>query len=206
MELTELQNIWQEYDAKLSENTRLNKEILRFMLIQKPQRRLNWIKIKACLRIFTPVILVSFLMIHNVQFYISTRFFIGLGMFLPIFIINYFWDVRYFALIRKIDFTMPIITIKKAVTEIQKYKLRTTKLSYLLMPVAIVGFFLMIIHKINTQLNIFSFLPVFLIVIVFFISMYVTFKYSISERYRKLRKEIDEIEQLERPEYPTHTL
>jgi hypothetical protein len=47
MELAELQNIWQEYDKKLSENTRLNKEILRLILIEKPQRRLNWIRIKA---------------------------------------------------------------------------------------------------------------------------------------------------------------
>ena len=32
MELIELQNIWQQYDKKLSENTRLNKEILKMML------------------------------------------------------------------------------------------------------------------------------------------------------------------------------
>ncbi len=47
MELTELQNIWQEYDKKISENTRINKEILRLILLEKPRKRLNWIKIKA---------------------------------------------------------------------------------------------------------------------------------------------------------------
>ena len=52
MELLELQNIWQEYDKKISENTRLNKEILRLMLISKPQKRLNWIKIKAGFKYF----------------------------------------------------------------------------------------------------------------------------------------------------------
>ena len=39
MELTELQNIWQEYDKKISENTRLNKEILRLILLEKPQKK-----------------------------------------------------------------------------------------------------------------------------------------------------------------------
>ena len=41
MELTELQNIWQEYDKKISENTRLNKEILRLILLEKPQKKIK---------------------------------------------------------------------------------------------------------------------------------------------------------------------
>jgi hypothetical protein len=197
MELAELQNIWQEYDKKLTENTRLNKEILRLILIEKPQRRLNWIKIKAGLWIFSPVLFVSLILILNVQFNISTRFFIGLSLFLPVYIINYIWDIRYFTLIREIDFTMPVLSIKKVITELQKYKIKTTKIRYLLMPLAMIGFLLMIIHKITIKLDFFSILPLLLIVLVFFSSMYFTFKYSIYERYKKLNKDIDEIEQLE---------
>ena len=197
MELTELQNIWQEYDKKISENTRLNKEILRLLLIEKPQRRLNWIKIKAALWIFSPVLFVALILILNVQFYISTRFYFGLGLFLPVYIINYIWDIRYFTLIRGIDFTMPVLSIKKVVTELEKYKIKTTKIRYLLMPLAMIGFLLMIIHKINIKLDFFSILPLLLIVLVFFSSMYFTFKYSIYEHYKKLNKDIDEIEQLE---------
>jgi hypothetical protein len=198
MEFTELQNMWQDYDKKLSENTRLNKEILRHMLIEKPQRRLNWIKIKAGLRISYPVLFALLLIYKDFQVYISTRFFVGLGLFLPIFIINYFWDIRYFALIRKIDFTMPVLSIKKLVAELHQFKLRTTKLRYLLMPLAIIGFLLMIIHKITLRPDFFSILPLILILLVFFTSMYITFKYTISERYKKLNREIEEIGQLER--------
>ena len=197
MELTEFQKIWQEYDKKLSENTRLNKEILRLILIEKPQKRLNWIKIKAGLSIFSPVLLVSLILILNVQFNISVRFFIGLSLFLPVYIINYVWDIRYFALIREIDFTMPVLSIKKVITELQKYRIKTTKVRYLLMPLAMTGFLLMIIHKIPVKLDYFSILPLLLIVLVFFSSMYFTFKYSIYERFKKLNKDIDEIEQLE---------
>jgi hypothetical protein len=197
MELSELQNIWQEYDKKLTENTRLNKEILRLILIEKPQRRLNWLKIKAGLSIFSPVLFVSLILILNVQFNISTRFFIGLALFLPVYIINYIWDIRYFTLIREIDFTMPVLSIKKVITELQKYKIKTTKIRYLLMPQAMIGFLLMIIHKITIKLDFFSILPLILIVLVFLSSMYFTFRYSIYERYKRLNKDIDEIDQRE---------
>jgi hypothetical protein len=197
MEITELQNIWQEYDKKISENTSLNKEILRQLLLEKPQRRLNWIKIKAGLWIFSPALFVFLVMILNVQFSISTRFFIGLGLFLPVFIITYIWDIRYYILIRGIDFSMPILSIKKVIAELEKNKIKTTKIRYLLMPLAMAGFILMIIHKITFNFDFFSILPLLLIVLVFFSSMYVTFKYSIYERFKKLNKEIKEIEQLE---------
>lgn len=197
MELTELQNIWQEYDKKISENTRINKEILRLILLEKPQRRLNWIKIKAGLWIFSPVLFVSLILILNVQFNISTRFFIGLGLFLPVYIITYIWDIRYFKLIRGFDFAMPVLSIRKVITELEKYKIKTTKIRYLLMPLAMAGFLLMIIHKITFSFDFLSILPLLLIVLVFFSSMYFTFKYSIYERFIKLNKDIDEIEQLE---------
>jgi hypothetical protein len=198
MELTELQNMWQEYDKKLSENTRLNKEILKLMLLSKPRRKLNWIKIKTGLSIFSPILFVTLILILNVQFSITTRFYIGLGLFLPVYAITYFWDIKYFNLIRNIDFSMPVLSIKRVIAELEKYKIKTTRIRYLLMPVAMTGFILMIIKKINVSLNFLSFVPLILIIIVFISSMYFTFKFSIYERFRKLNKDIDEIEQLER--------
>lgn len=59
------------------------------------------------------------------------------------------------------------------------------------------GFLLMIIHKITFSFDFLSVLPLLLIVLVFFSSMYFTFKYSIYERFIKLKKDIEEIEQLE---------
>ncbi len=197
MELTELQNIWQDYDKKISENTRLNKEILRIILLEKPKRRLNWIKIKAGIWLFSPALFVFLILILNVQFNISTRFFLGLGLFLPVYIITYIWDIKYFTLIRGIDFTMPVLSIKKVIAELEMYKIKTTKIRYLLMPLAMTGFLLMIIQKITFSISFFSILPLLLIVLVFFSSMYFTFKYSIYERFIKLNKDIDEIEHLE---------
>jgi len=198
MELLELQDIWQEYDKKISENTRLNKEILRVILLSKPQRRFNWIRIKAGLNIFSPILFVTLLLVLDVQFRLATRFYIGLCMFLPVYAIAYIWDIRYFKLIRNVDFSMPVLSIKKVIAELEKYKIKTTRFRYLLMPFAMAGFLLMIIQKINISFNLVSAIPLLLIILVFISSFYFTFKYSIYERFKKLNKEIDAIEQLEK--------
>jgi len=198
MELAELQDIWQEYDKKISENTRLNKEILRLILLSKPQKRLNWIKIKAGLNIFSPILFLMLVLVLDVQFNSTINFYIGLGIFLPVYAITYIWDIRYFKLIRAIDFSMPVLSTKKVIAELEKYKIKTTRLRYLLMPFAMIGFLLMIIHKITFSFNLVSIIPLLLIILVFISSMYFTFKYSIYERFRKLNKEIDDLEQLEK--------
>jgi len=198
MELTELQEIWYQYDKKISENTRLNREILRLMLLSKPQRRFNWIKIRAGFSIFSPIVFVSGLLLLNVQFYIAFNFYIGLVMFLPVYIITYIWDIQYFKLIRKVDFSVPILTLKKKIALLEKYKIKKTRIRYLLMPFAMAGFILMIMHNMNFRLNFISLIPLYLIILVFLSSMYITFKYSIYERFKKLNKEIDVIEKLEK--------
>jgi hypothetical protein len=198
MELSELQNIWQDYDKKISQNTRLNKEILRLMLISKPRRRLNWIKIIAGLRIFSPLVFVTVLLVLDVHFQISLSFYIGLAMFLPVITITYIWDIKYFILIRKIDFSMPVLTLKKEIAQLEKYKIKKTRIRYMLGPFAMAGFLMMIIHKINFSLNFISMLPLLLMILVFLSSMYVTFKYSIYERFKRLNKDIYDIERLEK--------
>lgn len=198
MELSELQNIWQDYDKKISENTRLNKEILRLMLLSKPQRRLNWIKIMAGLKIFSPLVFVTVLLVLNVHFQISLSFYFGLAMFLPVIAITYIWDIKYFMLIREIDFSMPVLTLKKEIAQLEKYKIKKTRIRYLLGPFAMAGFLMMIIHNINFSLNFISMLPLLLMILVFLLSMYITFKYSIYARFKKLNKDIDEIERLEK--------
>jgi len=168
------------------------------MLLSKPQRRLNWTKINAGLNILSPILFVSLLLILDVQFYVSTNFYIGLGLFLSIYTITYIWDIRYFILIRNVDLSMPVLSIKKAIAELEKYKIKTTRIKYLLMPLAMIGFLLMIIQKITISFKFISFIPLLLIILVFISSIYFTFKYSIYERFKKLNNEIEEIEILEK--------
>jgi hypothetical protein len=168
------------------------------MLISKPRRRLNWIKIIAGLRIFSPLVFVTVLLVLDVHFQISLSFYIGLAMFLPVITITYIWDIKYFILIRKIDFSMPVLTLKKEIAQLEKYKIKKTRIRYMLGPFAMAGFLMMIIHKINFSLNFISMLPLLLMILVFLSSMYVTFKYSIYERFKRLNKDIYDIERLEK--------
>lgn len=196
MELIELENIWKDYDKKVTDNTRLNKEILRRILLSKPERRINWIKIKAGFNVFSPVILFILLSIMNVQFQLTLSFYIGLSLFMIVYLLTYIWDIKYFLLIRKIDFSNAILTIKKTVAELEKYKIKTTRIKYVLMPFEIVGIFCMLIQKpiINKE----TIVLFALIILVFLSSIYYTFKFSIYERFRLLNREIAEVEGIDK--------
>jgi hypothetical protein len=195
MELTELQNIWQQYDRKLSENTRLNKEILRMMLISKPQKRVTWLRFSAIFNMILPIAAILYFMVPNVEFRNDASFYIGFVLFGPFAIITYYWAIRYYLLINKIDFARPVTEIKKNIREVEKYKIMMKKYGYLLSPLAMTGIFLIAGIPVFSKD---SLLPLSLIILVFVTSVYYTFKYSISERFRKLSSEIDEIELLEK--------
>lgn len=196
MEINELQNIWRDYDRKISENTRLNKEILRNMLVRKPEKKVNWMRIKATGWLLSPLIFIFLVVVLKVEFIISTRFFIGLGLFLPVFLLAYVWDVRYFMLARRIDLAEPVLSIKRVLTEIEQYKIRTTRIRYLLMPLAMTGFILMIARKFTFAPDFVSMLPILLIVVVFFSSWYFTLKYSVYDQFARLNRDLDEIKEL----------
>jgi predicted membrane channel-forming protein YqfA (hemolysin III family) len=64
------------------------------------------------------------------------------------------------------------------------------------MPFAIIGIFLMLFQK--PVFNIESFMFFILVVLVFILSLYYTFKYSVFERFKTLNKEIQEVENIEK--------
>ena len=194
MELVELQAMWQQYDKTLSENTKINKEVLKQILILKPEKRLNWEKLKASVNLILPIALILLLLIPNIYFRSSIDFFIGSFMFGVVFTLIYYWSVRYYLLIRKIDFSNSVTLIKRNIKQLEKYKIKLKKLGYILMPFGLIGIFLMGNFSLFSRESI---LPISLIILVMIISIYFTFKYSISEQFRKLDNEIEELEKLE---------
>ncbi len=193
MELTELKNMWQQYDNKLSENLRINKEILRQTLTQAPQRRLNREKLYAAFNLIMPIIIISLILIPNITPRNTIDFYLGLGAFGIPFILTYVWSAQYFLLINKIDFSNQVTTIKKQIKLLEKHKTKITKLGFLLMPLAITGIFLL------GNIDLFSrnaLIPLGLILLVMIISGIYSFKIALYERFKKLNREIREIEKL----------
>ena len=194
MEFTDLQAMWLKHDNSLSENTKINKEILKQILITKPVIRINWEKIKASVNLTLPIALILFILVPNIHFRSSIDFYIGSFMFGAVFILIYYWSARYYLLISKIDFSNSITLIKRNIKQLEKYKIKLKRLGYILMPFGIIGIFIMGDFPFFSKESI---LPISLIVLVMVLSIYFTFKYSIFEQFRKLDKEIDELEKLE---------
>lgn len=194
MELIELQAMWQKYDKDLSENTKINKEVLKRILISKPEKRINWEKIKAGIYLILPIVLILLILVPNIQYRPSIDFYIGIFMFGMVSTLIYYWSVRYFILINKIDFSSSIMFIKKNIKLLEKYKIKLKRLGYMLMPLGLIGIFLMGKFPFFSKESI---LPIFLIILVMIVSIYYTFKYSIFEQFRKLDREIEELEKLE---------
>jgi len=194
MELSELKEMWQQNDKKLSENTRINKEVLKRMLIAKPEKRIRWEKIKTGVNLILPIALILLILVPNIQYRSSIDFYIGILLFGAVSSLIYYWTVRYYMLIRNIDFSSSVTLIKKNIKKLEKYKIKLKKLGYVLVLFGITGIFLMgKIPIFSTK----SFLPVTLIVLVMIVSIYYTFKHSIVEQFRKLDNEIEELEELE---------
>ena len=194
MEMTDFQNMWTQHSKDISENTRINKQILKNILISKTERKINWIKAKAIFNLILPIILLLTILIPRISLRADSGFIIGSILFGVVFIITYFWAVKYFLKVSRIDFKNSITSTKKNIIQLEKYKFKITKLGYMLIPFALIGMFMMLEFPFFTKS---SFVPISLIIIVMIISIYITFKFSIIERFRTINREIIEIEKLE---------
>ncbi|HUM88917.1 MAG TPA: hypothetical protein PKV50_05260, partial [Prolixibacteraceae bacterium] len=174
---------------------RINKEVLKRILIMNPEKRINRQKIKSLINLISPIALVIFIFIPNFHYRDTVIYITGLLMFVTVFFLIYYWQVTYFFLLRKVDFSATIVVIKKQIATLEKYKIKSTKLKYALMPIAILGIFGMLIQKPNFNKE--SIVLIVLIVAVFTASALVTFKISIKEQFRQLNKEINEVEKIE---------
>nr|WP_288210551.1 hypothetical protein [uncultured Dysgonomonas sp.] len=199
MDLTALENIWKEHDRKLAHNTRLNKEILKRLLIKSPHKRINWMKFWSVYRLFDPLILLLIVAFANFRFTDGNRFYVGLSLFTISYVVFYITNVKYYLLIREINFSDKILILKKKIAELEKLKLRITQIRYIFMPFAIISAFLLLFKKIEMNPDSLIFLG--LIILVYLCSLYYAFKYSVSERFKKLNKEIDDVENLEKENF-----
>jgi|SRR6056297_735414 len=195
MELDDLKLMWQNQEKQIAKNTKLNREILRYMLIKAPQRRMNKEKFSAIVNIALPLIIISVILIPNIELRNTFNFYLGVVAFAVPFILTYTWSIQYFLTINKIDFTNPITTIKKRIKHLERQKTKITKLGFMLMPVAITGIFIMgKIELFTTH----SLLPLGLIILIMIISGLYTFKIALHKRFTEFKKEIEAIENLEK--------
>lgn len=207
MELMELQSLWLENNRKLDETLRVNRVIMNKLLKAKPEKRLIRIKAEALITLILPLILlaliVSDVLDPNIKARSDSQFYLGIFLFGVTYLTNYFLTAKYYWLLLKVDFSHAMLEIKTRILKAEAFKLKLTRISYWLMPFAIIGILMILgmpIFSMKTDLPIQSYLSLLLIVMVFIGSAYITFKYTLVERFRKLKQEIVELEKLMKEE------
>lgn len=194
MELEQLQNMWLQSDKVILDKVSLDKNALKEIIQSKTANKLNWIQFKTGFSLIAQIFVVG-VFISKIQFRDDLYFYIGALILGALATILLFWTVDYYLRIGKTDFSRPITSIKKQIKKVEKHKFRITKIGYALSPFALLGTVLLIgIPAFQNDL-----LYVFLLtLVVFIISIFYTFKYSIFEQFKKINKELDEIRQLEK--------
>ncbi len=196
MEIYELQNIWEGIDRKITESSKLNKEILRKMLVEKPKQRLNKIRLQSYFKIILPFVVlpVFFLIIEKRT---DFQFIIGTVMYCSLVIYAMISEFIFLKKSNKIDFSKPVISLSKDIAELKKGKLTNTRLRYLLSPIGATGVLLMAFKNTGNIISQETFLFFGLVLIVFFLSVLYTFRIAIKNQFQKLNEEISELEFLE---------
>ncbi len=198
MELDELQAMWQQYDHRLTENIRLNKEILKKMLKARPERRINWVTLQTgASLLLTPFILLIIFSFSEIKLNIGIHLFLGIFMFGGCCLVGYFWSVKHFLLLRKINFINPVTTTRKDINQFEKCNTKSLKMGYSLMPFGIIGVFLMFDMHFPTPVSLYALTPLLLCFVVMIVSLYFRLKWK-NWWFKKLNAELDEIEELEK--------
>jgi hypothetical protein len=195
MEWKELEALWQQYDARIAENTRINKEVLKRIIRKKPERRLNRLKRLAISDMVGPLMLViCIVLVPNIKFRNEWDFYLGLFLLIPFLVYGLYGAIKCFLIIRDIDFVNPVVTTKKQLIRLEELVLKRSKLIFLSVFLMIIGIYLM--SQFVTVVKHLIMLSIF-IVLLLFVVRYIHLKWF-KGKMNRFYGELDEIEQLEK--------
>lgn len=190
-----MQKMWSLHNERIAENTRINKEVLKTVLLSKTERKINWIRFKAIFSLIIPIPLIIFIALPRLEFRMDLKFIIGMILFGAVCIPSIVWTIKYILALEHLDVLKPITTIKKQILKVEKYKIRTTKLAIILGPIGIAGVYLIAdMPLLSVQMLPFN----SLVLLVFGISTYISLKHGTLKQLKRINFEIDKIQNLEK--------
>jgi hypothetical protein len=206
MELNELQNIWMQYDRKISENTRLNKEILKRMLISKSERKFSKVILTACIEVIVTIILVVYFLAKHLSFQPQIEFFIGLIVFVAAIGIPVIGHIRYILILYRMNFSESVLSLRKKINESEKIKEKNIRYGRLMVP-----FILLSVLFVSTDIKNITMLhfskiidePIFfafaaLISVILSLFFILSIKHFKDKTLNEIDHELSEIEELEK--------
>jgi hypothetical protein len=194
MELDEIKAIWTQHEKILVDNTRINKELLKKLLMKNAEKRIDWLKIKSLAGLVLALLGIIFVAIPRIQFTLEPASVIGIVLFVSLAGITYGWAIKLYLLIERLSPDAPVTTVRKQLNLVEKQKLKIKKYGLILAPFMIVGIFLSAgIPFLSVKM-----IPFYILsVIVFLISTYIRSKHGLVVQIRKIDKEMEEISNLE---------
>ena len=159
-----------------------------------------WMKIGSYRRI---IAIIIFTCLIFMRFQIDGGIFsiIGLVYLIITIIFSLYQEFRNIVLLARIDYTEPVMIIKKRLIWLKKTKIKTTLIACVMGPFSALGLIMMVNNDFfkgkMSGVSFDSLWFVIPIVLVFVISIIAIFKFTIKDRFRKLNQELREIEKLE---------
>lgn len=205
MDINILQEMWTDYDKKLSENTRINKEILKQILISKPEKRFSKLVFKAGLEVVGSIVFLIYFFIRYVSFQPTVTFFCGMAVFTITMGIPLAGFIRYFFMLYRMSFTDSVLELRRKMNESKKFRGVIVRNANLLTPFLLISawfilspdFTSAIIHSLRIISEPIGYIPG-IIAIVFIFGKRILDKRMIRDRYKKIDQELAEIEELEK--------
>ncbi len=193
MELSELQKIWNTHSLKVAENTKINKRILKEMLIRKPSKTINWIKLKAIYQLIAGVVILI-LFFKDVKLRDpGLGLYIGITLLALLLLFSFIRGLKSVMLLISINMANPILIVKGTLLKFQKYKLSTMRYNFFITPPSFLAVILLTPIQFYQQQII---LPILFFMLVYVIFSFYRFKF-INEEFDNLNRQLAELEHLE---------
>ncbi|MDH8702734.1 hypothetical protein M2138_002103 [Dysgonomonadaceae bacterium PH5-43] len=166
MEYKELELLWKQYDKKLDNLEELNKKLLKEMLLRKPQKKLNRLKVGRIYSVIAlPIILLIALHPHFNINNITWIFILGCILTLSVIFYLSLEGVKSYHILKTIDLSSDtIIQSLVKVTKLQKIANNYKKSVFILYPIITIGIILIGRSAFVFNIKTIIFLTVFFII------------------------------------------
>ncbi len=154
MDIEELKNLWQTYDAKLERSLSLNIRCIDLIQAQKAKSKLKGLFISRIIEGITHLVIMYYLLKFLVAHFFEVQFSISAGILLLFFIMAFINCIKQVVIIKQIDYSENITDIQRKLTLLNTHIVDYMRLTFLVMPTYLV--YPVIAFKALLNIDIFS--------------------------------------------------
>jgi len=197
MQMTEIKELWTHYDQQLNQIETTNRHILKRMILENSQKRINWLTFQNIMGIIIPPVILFFVLIPVLQ-EMQRNFIVNLG-FVTICLVFAFYlvyNIYFMKGTAKLKISSdPVIKTKEKLIRFKQFGITLQKIRNFLYPLLSAGMIMMFWTNIS-----YPTIPKVLVLGISFIGIYFwgKMKYQLyfQNTITELEKEMQEIKEL----------